>query len=316
MSRDQKIKIAMVICGMVLACALILNFTGGFGTQGLGSYANADKYTAGETEIRDMVRNLDINWTSGKITVAYHAENTVTLREAAQRALADDEKLQWWMDGDTLRVQFTKPGIRWNMPGKELTVTLPEGTALGEAGIHLTSGDLILPAMKAEKLSLTATSGSMDVTAETKQAEADCTSGSIRMKLTGETERASLGCTSGSVTLEANRIEKAEAGSTSGAVRVTAKEAGSVKAGSTSGRVEVELLKFSDLKIGATSGDVTVLLPANPGFTAKVDQTSGKFSYDLALTKDGDRYVCGDGSAKVEIGTTSGDVRIAPAAGE
>ena len=66
MSRDQKIKIAMVICGMVLACALILNFTGGFGTQGLGSYANADKYTAGETEIRDTVRNLDINWTSGK----------------------------------------------------------------------------------------------------------------------------------------------------------------------------------------------------------------------------------------------------------
>ena len=93
---------------------------------------------------------------------------------------------------------------------------------------------------------------------------------------------------------------------------MTVAEAGSVKAGSTSGRVDVELQKFSELNIGATSGDVTVYLPTEPGFSAKVSTTSGKLSYDLALTKNGDRYVCGDGSAKVEIGTTSGDVRIEP----
>ena len=316
MTRDQKIKIAMIVCGMVLACALILSFTGGFGVAGLGSYANADKYTAGDTEIRDTIRNLDINWTSGKITVAYHAENTITLRETAQRSLSEDEKLQWWVDGDTLRVQFTKPGIRWNMPGKELTVTLPEGISLDEAGIHLTSGDIVIPSMKAEKLTLSATSGSMDAAAEAKKVEADCTSGNIRVKLTGETEKVNVGCTSGSVTLEAEKVGKAEAGSTSGEVRVTAAEAGSVKAGSTSGKIYVELQKFSELKIGATSGDVTAVLPADPGFTAKVDSTSGKFSSDLALTKNGDKYVCGDGSAKVEIDTTSGNTRIVPAEGK
>ena len=312
MSRDQKIKIAMIICGMVLACALILSFTGGFGVAGLGGYANADKYTSGDTEVRDTIRNLDINWTSGKVTVAYHTENTILLRETAQRSLSEDEKLQWWVDGDTLRVQFTKPGIRWNMPGKELTVTLPEGITLEEAGIHLTSGDMIIPAMKADKLNLSATSGILDATAEAKNVEADCTSGAIRMKLTGETEKVVVGCTSGNVTLDAEKAKQAEAGSTSGQVRVTVAEAGSVKAGSTSGRVDVELQKFSELNIGATSGDVTVYLPTEPGFSAKVSTTSGKLSYDLALTKNGDRYVCGDGSAKVEIGTTSGDVRIEP----
>ena len=98
MNRDQKIKIAMIICGMVLACAVILTFTGGIGVTGLGSYANADKYPAGETVIRDPVKNLDINWTSGKITVAYHSGNTIRLQETAQRELSEDEKLQWWME--------------------------------------------------------------------------------------------------------------------------------------------------------------------------------------------------------------------------
>ena len=67
---------------------------------------------------------------------------------------------------------------------------------------------------------------------------------------------------------------------------------------------------FRDLKIGSTSGTVTVKLPAEPGFTCRAGTTSGSFSSDIALTKNGSEYTCGDGSAKCTIDTTSGDIRI------
>lgn len=310
MSRDQKIKIAMIICGMVLACAVILTFTGGFGVAGLGSYANADKYTAGETEIKSPVKNLDINWTSGKITVVYHTENTIRLQETAKRELSEDEKLQWWLDGDTLRVQFTKPGIRWNMPGKELTLTLPEGTAYEEASIQVTSGDILIPALKAEKMELGTTSGNMDATVEAEKLEVHSTSGDLKVKALGTTGKLEAGSTSGKIELEAEKAGKIKAECTSGGVSVTAVEADEVKAGSTSGYVYVSLQKVNKLEIGATSGNITAKLPEAPGFTANVKTTSGSFHSDIALTKDGGKYVCGDGSAKVEIGSTSGNVRI------
>ncbi|MDO5459777.1 MAG: hypothetical protein Q4F32_09090, partial [Eubacteriales bacterium] len=35
------------------------------------SYPSAAKYTAGDAEIKKPVRNLDVDWVSGQITVAY-----------------------------------------------------------------------------------------------------------------------------------------------------------------------------------------------------------------------------------------------------
>ena len=101
MSRDQIIKIAMVVCVAVLLCAVIVTSTGVVNFNGIGGYNNAEMYTAGDTEITGEIRNIDINWTSGKVTVAIHTDETVMLRESAKRSLSEDEKLQWWLDGDT-----------------------------------------------------------------------------------------------------------------------------------------------------------------------------------------------------------------------
>ena len=79
MSRDQIIKIGMVILVVVLLCAVIITSTGMFGK--IGGYANAELYTSGDTEITEDVKKIDVSWTSGKVTVAYHAENTVSLKD-------------------------------------------------------------------------------------------------------------------------------------------------------------------------------------------------------------------------------------------
>lgn len=310
MSRDQIIKIAMVVCVVVLLCAVIVTSTGLFGGSGIGGYANAEKYTSGDTDIKDEIKNLDINWTAGQVKVAYHTGSTATLRETAKRQLSDDEKLQWWIDGDTLRVQFTKPGIRWNMPEKELTITLPEGIELKQAAIHTTSGDIEIPAMKAELLVLDSTSGDINAAAEARNAEINATSGDQRIQLSGEADIVRINSTSGSISAETGKAAIFEVASTSGGIAMKASECGEAKANSTSGDIRADLGKLDKLNIGATSGNVTVKLPEEPGFTARVSTTSGAFTYDIALTLDGGKYVCGDGSAQVNIDTTSGSVRM------
>lgn len=310
MTRDQIIKIAMVVCAVVLLCAVILNFTGGFGTSGIASYDNADKYASGDTEINGSIRSLDVHWVSGKVIIATHSGNQVTLRETAARALSEDEKFQWWVDGDTLRVQFTKPGIRLNMPGKELTLTLPEGIDLENVKIEATSGEIEIPALKTDTLKLGVTSGSIQATAEAKKAEIGSTSGKHRIRLTGETESVRISATSGDIQLEADKAGSIDAGSTSGRISVTAAECDRTKVTCTSGTVEVRLGKFNTLEAGTTSGKITAALPDIPGFTAQIGTTSGKVSSDLPMKQEGDRYTCGDGSGKVTIHATSGDVKI------
>ena len=67
---------------------------------------------------------------------------------------------------------------------------------------------------------------------------------------------------------------------------------------------------FDALSISSTSGDVRADLPEKPGFTAEMKATSGKIRYDLPLTKEGRTYVCGDGSGRLSISTTSGDITL------
>ena len=310
MNRDQKIKIAMVVCIVVLLCAVIITSTGMFGGTGIGGYANADQYTAGDTELSEEISNLDVSWTSGRVTVAYHPEKTVTLRESAKRPLSEDEKVQWWVDGDTLRIQFSKPGIRMNMPEKELTITLPEGIFLQRTSIVTTSGEIEIPQLKTDALNLASTSGDIRAAAEVFKAELNSTSGDSQIRLTGRTEDLRINSTSGNLSAEAENAGIIDAGSTSGSIRISVSEAENVKAGSTSGSIETVLGKIGILNLAATSGNVTAALPAEPGFTAHIETTSGDVGFDHALTRNGKEYVCGDGSATVSISTTSGNVRL------
>ncbi len=329
MSRNQWTKMGMAVCLVVLAAAAVMNLTGLFGGSPFG-YAHAEKYTAGEASISGPVRNLDIDWTNGKVNLAYHSENTVTLQETSDRAIPADLQLRWWLDGDTLRVRYDKGGFRLGFDQqKELTVTLPNGTALDEVSIHATSGDLNVPALEAKTLRMETTSGDIHAEAKTRSAEVGATSGDITLKLQGEAESVTVGTTSGNIGIEAEKARKikasstsggigiaareaqdCEAGATSGNVYVDIQEAGKVEIGTTSGGIQVSLAKFASLKTNSTSGQVKAALSEEPGFTAEIESVSGSIDYGMPLSRSGDKYVCGDGSGKAEIGTTSGNIQL------
>ena len=329
MNRSKELTVALIFVLAGLAVCAWLMF--GSASGGL-TYADADKYTVGEATVSGSVENLFVDWTAGQVNIEYHNGDGVIITEKANQPLNEDDRLRWWLDGTTLRIRYAKPGFRisFNLD-KQLTVSLPADTVLKSADISSTSGDLNIPGLVADEIRLGSTSGSISAVTVTDKLTASSTSGDITVRQ-GDTigtvdldsTSGSISCTlgtnaaavtakstSGSISLDAaGSIETVKLGSTSGSIYPSLASVGKAELSSTSGSVAGVFSAFHDLKIGTTSGSVSVKLPAEPGFTCRAGTTSGSFSSDLALTKNGDTYTCGDGSARCSIDTTSGDIRI------
>lgn len=320
---------AMAVFALILAGAVLTGISNISLAAGL-SFPNADRYSAGDAEIRETVNNLDIDWINGKVTVEYHTKKTIELREQSAKPIEKDMQMRWWLDGDTLRVHYAKAGFRLKgNQQKELTVVLPEGMSFSEVNISATSGELSIPSLQAERMTLATTSGDISADGEASKISAGATSGNIELKINGKSKEISAGTTSGSVAIEAGTVEELNATCTSGRIRIAAEQAdqvetgtisgsinlkitdaGKIKAGSTSGDITANLEKADSVKVNTTSGAVSVSLPEDPGFTAYLETVSGAIRYDIPLTKQGSSYICGDGSVKVEIGTTSGNITL------
>ena len=75
MNRSKLLTGALVIVLVLLAGGSWLLFGSSTGLN----FANADQYTAGDTEISSAVENLDIEWTSGAVNLEYHACDNVMM---------------------------------------------------------------------------------------------------------------------------------------------------------------------------------------------------------------------------------------------
>ena len=327
MKKSSIFTVALIICLILLGTVAFTVFG-----VSVGGYANAEKYQAGDTEISAAVENLEINWTEGTVNIVFHEGSGVSVSETAKKPLSDDLRLRWWLDGTTLRIQYAKSGLRISADSleKALTVSLPEGLVLGTAAIHGTSADFNIAALAAEDMILETTSGNITALVAAKKLKAGSTSGDMDIRQRGGSDSVTFDSTSGSILASVEDARVISASSTSGSVTLTQlggadsvklhSTSGSIKAealsaekvtiDSTSGSAAVQLHTVRELKIDSTSGSVTVTLPTAPGFTCKVSTASGSFNSDIALSKSGDTYACGDGSGSIDIHTTSGNIRL------
>ena len=327
MNRNKILGIAMIVCAAVLVAAVALSMGEGIGYR----YDHAEKFTAGGGTVEGAVKNLEVDWIDGQVTIAYHSEPTVLISETSKKNISGDLQLRWWLDGDTLRVRYAKSGVlrlNWDL-NKELTLTLPEGTELQNAAVCSTSGDVEIPALKADFLKLNVTSGNIRVSASANSVESRMTSGSMALNIAGQVREILASATSGDIRIETEEADRVNASVTSGLVQVKAARAADFRAGATSGSLDIDIAEAEKVKlegtsanvrvrigslevldIGVTSGDVAAYLPAEPGFRARVSTTSGRFDYGMSLTKQGSDYICGDGSAEVSIHSTSGNVKV------
>ena len=275
-------------------------------------YDNADRYTAGETEIREDIRALDIHWICGSVTVEYHEGDTVILSERAKKSLPEEDVLRWWLDGTTLRVQFSAPMLqRWTPhPEKELIVSLPAGLVLENADITTISGKLQCDGLAAERAVLSATSGDIYASCTASDLSIHSTSGSITAVC--DADNISVDLVSGVIDLtHTGAAESLTTQSTSGTIHLNIDEVEQVDIHPVSGGVTMECAVLPEaLTVYTVSGGVALYVPGDAGFTAEVKTTSGRFNSDLLMKTDGSRYFCGDGKCSVNIHTVSADISI------
>lgn len=330
MSKSMMMKLGAAVC--VIALCVCCVSIGGHAILGGFKYADAGKYTAGGAVIDGAVKKLDIHWTDGVVAFVERKGDGIELSETAKKTISGDAALRWWLDGDTLRVQYAKSGFfTLKSLNKTLTVALPEGMALEDVRIDATSADVKAPGLKADavavdltsgdleleltgpadSVALSGTSGDLHVTLQSAKAvSAGTTSGAIRLDLAESADSVALSSTSGDIGANLGSAKALTAASTSGAIQVQAGSVEKASLESTSGNINARLTAFGELKIETTSGSVTAALSEKPGFLARIDTTSGDFDSAIALTRDGEKYGCGDGSGQLTIDTTSGDVHL------
>ena len=239
----------------------------------MSTYADADKYTAGNIEYSDTtITNLDIDWLSGKVTlVEDESASGVTIYEETN--LTEEKALvHTYLNNGTLNVKFFASGYHCSSYSirKELTITYRPG--LDELRIDLTSGSINATELHANKFDLDITSGSANI-------------GNL------VAEDVDIDLTSGSVNID----------------KVATKN---FDADMTSGRINVKFEALEKATFDLTSGKIDMTLPTDGG-KVKVSKTSGTVIASRECTIKDNIYTFGTGLADIKVSMTSGTLLIA-----
>lgn len=176
-----------------------------------------------------------------------------------------------------------------------------------------TSGEIRLSVLETSEVNASTTSG--DIWIDRADAPAACASTSGEITVSGGAGDRDISTTSGDIKVKelSGRISVS---STSGEVHVSG-EQGCGRMGTTSGDVFLSLAELSgDISVNTVSGEVTMELPEKSSLEFEADTASGDintfFDDALKFSKKGNHAegTVGGGERKVDISTTSGDVRI------
>ncbi len=286
----------------VLAGAAILS-AGGCGKAGPGGagrvssrYAHAEQYTRGEGNADDRIRNLDLNWLSGSVKIEEGDTEEIRFEEEANQTLDEDSGMYYWVDGDTLRIQYCREGdIRLsNKLHKELYVTVPKGYRLKEVEINTVSASVDASRIRTEDLDISTISGSSEITecAVSEEVEIDTVSGAVNLNLTEDTKEIVISSISGSARIHVPFLKNLELNSTSGDMELIADRAP------------------EKISADTISGKVTLKLPEDLDAAVTFDTISGKFHSEMAAKADEEDYIFGAGTYKYDINTTSGELAV------
>lgn len=246
------------------------------------SNGTADGTTLSQSFDAVSINDISIDWTAGVVEVVVvndAVSDEITVSEespsgwrSAPHMVVEREAgmLSIWYGGQTGGLLSCAFS-----QGKHLTVAIPRSCAerLGLFSVDGASGEYHVSGITCEQFVVDLSSGEFEAS--------DVTTDDLAVELS-----------SGGVTFD-------------GAVR------SSLMLDVASGIVDVSsdaVPKTGDIDVA--SGAVAVRLPADAGFTATVDASSGDFDCDYPTTRSGNRYIAGDGSMDLNIDLSSGEVYL------
>lgn len=279
------------------------------GGLSLGSCGSTDMwyddtgYEVGNTDIHEVIHELKIDWIDGSVTVTTDPEaEALTIREQDRDGGTPDQEdaLRWIVSGGKLTIRAYRPmrTVSGSAMHKELEVRIPAAwfEELDKVDIDTVSGDI--------DARLSGTVGSIDI---------DTVSGSSFVE--AHCNKLSVDSTSGSVTMQ-GECNSLSVDTVSGKTFFTG-TAEDIELDSTSGNMTITLLQAAhELEMDTVSGQLVLTLPEDvAGFTAELDSVSGDIEIqNFAVTSQKHTRIYGDGSMKIEMDSTSGDLTIKPGA--
>ena len=313
-------KAITVICIAVLLCVVLCG-CGGFRLISIGNgdagnfdsrFDNGASYSYGSAEITDSITDVEIEWASGSVDITCGGDK-ISFEESANKELTDENRMVWSVQGSQLVIKFARDNsfhALWF--SKTLRLTLPEAFCAESFCIDCASADTNADSLCAKRLELSSASGKIVVgSIDANDVEISAASGNVDIAQSGSCGELDISTASGKVSAKLDEVRELGVDTSSGEVNVSANMLGRAGIDTASGDVRLTVFNsFDNTEIETASGAVSLFLPESQGLTAEIDTASGKLDSDIPITFKSGNYVCGDGSARLEIDTASGDITL------
>ncbi len=278
---------------------------------------------------------LEISNVAGRIIVRGVAGSTITINatkrvrprgnEDPSRALEDLEVDIEQRGGRVeVRTRHNRGGRRRARVDYDVTVPTSARVMLRSV-----SGDIQVNDVNGE-LHAQAVSGDVRITSAGRLSVARSVSGNVRIETATASDDLTIASVSGDVVAENLEADRLELETVSGEMRIRNVNCHQLAVSTVSGELDYEggLAEDGRYELRSHSGDVLLVLTEDVGFDLTADTFSGDFEFDLPVTLEGNQSASddcgrgrgrgqrsirgryGDGSARIEVVTFSGDLSI------
>lgn len=281
--------------------------------------------SSGRLELSNIAGEIVVNAVSGS-TLSLEATKHVRPRgnETDAEALANLEVVIDQRD-DSVEIRTEHARGRGRQRARvDYTVSVPTGTSVS---LHSVSGDLEVTGVQGE-LRAETVSGEVRIRSAGALSVAKSVSGDVRIETAKTTTTGEIGSVSGDILAEDLEAERLEIETVSGEIELRRVTSERVELSTVSGDLDFEgpLAPDGRYDLQSHSGDLVLRLRGDVGFELAAETFSGSIQTDVPLTlrggtRTGDdrgrgrrgqsmRGTYGDGSARIDVRTFSGDLEI------
>lgn len=225
-----------------------------------------------------QIREIDIEWAAGNITIKPADVDTIQLSEAAHAE--SKHAMIWKQNNDKLTIRFSENvhfdfnfGISINdVVAKDLTILVPMGWECDSLEIDAASATVDVKNLVIKEVDFDGASGTCNfVNCVVSELDLDTASGDIYF--TGSLDVLDCDAASASVFAVFDNVP-------------------------------------SRIDMDSMSGDLDITLPSNAGFTVSMDALSSDFVSDFGYSQNREGYYRGDGKCKITMDAMSGDLYL------
>ena len=217
------------------------------------------------------VRNLEINWASGNITIIRDDIDEILVEEIANGEIKDP--MTYNLRGNTLQINYAEGNVRigfGSLQKKDLNITVPMDWSCGDLIINSASTDVEIREIAADQLELNTASSNCTITNSTI-GNLELNGASCDLNYSGSLNSLTCDGASANITAVFTNVPRS-------------------------------------IELDGASADLDITLPSNCGYEIDMDGVSNRCTSEFTTSKGSHSY--GNGACKITIDGVSATVHI------